>query len=344
MRNFIACCLLAFSFTSIGQEISGTSQEVFYSIGANSSQETISVISSSSLIGESVEVNYEIGTKPGIIQDSTSNVGVIIEPVEVTEQGNNQTLLEEVVVTKQPETLVLSSEAITGAKVEKEEIKVALVIGNASYTKSAKLKNPLNDANGMDSALTKIGFQVIKVLDADYNAMRKGLSEFSKIAKDADVALFYYAGHGLQVDGENYLVPINANIETKEQVALETIGIGMVIKTLEMTSNHARLNVLVLDACRSNPFQTWSRSSGGGLAQVNPPNGTLIAFATSPGSTAADGVNGHGLYTGELIQQLENHQRIEDVFINTRISVEEKSHGQQSPWELARLRGKYYLK
>ena len=82
----------------------------------------------------------------------------------------------------------------------------------------------------------------------------------------------------------------------------------------------------------------------GGVAQVNPPNGTLIAFATSPGSTAADGTNGHGLYTGELIKQLDGHQRIEDVFINTRVAVEQKSYGQQSPWELARLRGKYYLK
>lgn len=336
MKSLIVITLLLFSFGVNGQQIKGESSEQFYSIGSSSSKTSSNqVITNSSLVGESLPVTYEIGESKK-------------QPVEVTEEKQElvaqPSAEEEAQASKKPETLIVPSAVITGVKPVEEQIKVALVIGNESYTKSAKLENPINDANGIDSALTKIGFKVIKVLNADYSAMRKGLSEFSKQAKDADVALFYYAGHGLQVDGENYLIPIGADIETKEQVALETISISLVIKTLELTSNHERLNVLVLDACRSNPFQTWSRSTGGGLAQVNPPNGTLIAFATSPGSTAADGTDGHGLYTGELIKQLDGHQRIEDVFINTRVAVEQKSHGQQSPWELARLRGKYYLK
>jgi hypothetical protein len=340
MRKLFTIGLLFLSFGAMTQEIKGESSEQFYSIGSSASASSTEVVTSFSLVGESSEVLYEIGEKKEI-----PKVVAVVEKTETTDKVTKEpSATEQANATKQTETLVVPSHVITGTKPLAEQVKIALIIGNANYTKSAKLKNPINDANGIDSALTKIGFKVIKVLDADYNTMRKGLSEFSKLAKDADVALFYYAGHGLQVDGENYLIPIGANIETKEQVALEAISIELVIKTLEMTSNHQRLNVLVLDACRSNPFQTWSRSTGGGLAQVNPPNGTLIAFATSPGSTAADGVNGHGLYTGELIKQLESHQRIEDVFINTRVAVEEQSKGRQSPWELARLRGKYYLK
>ncbi len=339
MKGFILISLFTLSFGVIGQEIQGVSSAKFYAIGVEGKTTADEVapqkiITATSLIGIGKEKTYAIGEK---------KKEVVLEVKKDKEQPT-KSLEEETIELKKAETLLVPSVVFTKVKAINEQVKIALVIGNAGYTKSAKLKNPINDANGIDSALTSIGFKVIKVLDADYNGIRKGLSQFSKEAKDADVALFYYAGHGLQVDGENYLVPINANIETKEQVALETISIETVIKTLEMTSNHKRLNVLVLDACRSNPFQTWSRSSGGGLAQVNPPNGTLIAFATSPGSTASDGANGHGLYTGELINQIKNHQRIEDVFINTRISVEEKSKGQQSPWELARLRGKYYLK
>lgn len=338
MRKIILLSFLFVSLSLFSQQIQGESSEQYYAIGGESSHEMGQVITGNSLIGVSPEVVFEIGEKK--IVDQKNESAEISQKAEVHDEGVEEGLK----AIKQPETIVVPSKVFVGTKPLEEQVKVALIIGNANYTKSAALKNPINDANGMDSALTKIGFKVIKVLDADFNSMRKGLSDFSKAAKDADVALFYYAGHGLQVDGQNYLVPLNANIESKEQVALETISIDMVLKTLEMTSNRQRLNVLVLDACRNNPFQTWSRSSGGGLAQVNPPNGTLIAFATSPGSTAADGTGGHGLYTGELMKQLEDHQRIEDVFINTRISVESKSKGKQSPWELARLRGKYYLK
>jgi hypothetical protein len=339
MKKLIVFFLVSFSLTGWSQEINGSSVAVYYSLGKEIGIKAEAVVSSTSIIAESPEIEVSIGDKHEVILEKTTE-----NFVDTLVLQKYQNVEKEVNEIKKTETILLPSTVFTSVKPINEQSKVALIIGNADYTKSAKLKNPLNDANAIDSALSNIGFKVVKVLNADFNGMRKGLSDFSKLAKNADVALFYYAGHGLQVDGENYLVPINANIETKEQVALETISIEMVIKTLEMTSNQKRLNVLVLDACRSNPFETWSRSTGGGLAQVNPPNGTLIAFATSPGSTAADGIDGNGLYTGELIKQLGNHQRIEDVFINTRVAVEEKSHGQQSPWELARLRGQFYLK
>lgn len=312
MKNIIIS--LFFCGTSLfSQEISSWSESVKYNISPQENS-----IDPDAIIGISESKDYAIGDK-----------NLSRELTKPTNDNSNSGPIPKAKTTMGP----------VG-----DGTKVALVVGNANYTKNAKLKNPINDANSIDSALRAINFTVIRVTDADYNAMRKALSQFGKEAKDADVAFFYYAGHGLQVDGENYLIPLGANIETKEQVALECLSTKLVLKTLEMTASHSRLNVMVLDACRNNPFESWSRSSGSGLSAVTPPNGTLVAYATSPGKTAADGTGGHGLYTGELIKQLVERQRIEDVFINTRVQVEYKSHGQQSPWELARLRGKYYLK
>ncbi len=312
MKN-ILIVLLLIGTNLIGQEITGWSKGSRYNI-----KKSLTTTHPNAITSTSESKHYKIGDK------SLSR--------ELTKPSNSNT------------NTVPIPEAKTSIGLSGDGTKVALVVGNANYTKNAKLKNPINDANSIDSALTAINFKVIRVTDADYNAMRKALSQFGKEAKDADVAFFYYAGHGLQVDGENYLIPLGADIETKEQVALECVSTKLILKTLEMTASHSRLNVMVLDACRNNPFESWSRSSGSGLSAVTPPNGTLVAYATSPGKTAADGSAGHGLYTGELIKQLVEKQRIEDVFINTRVQVEYKSHGQQSPWELARLRGKYYLK
>ena len=223
------------------------------------------------------------------------------------------------------------------------ENKVALVIGNSTYTNSADLQGrPLNDANDMAATLESIGFKVIKAIDANLQEMNDAIRSFGKENKLADVALFYYAGHGLQTDEENYLVPVGADINTKDDVEFECIKVATVQRLME-TNRSDKLNLLILDACRNNPFKSWARGGEEGLADMTPPSGTLIAFATAPGQTAANGDGRNGLYTGELIKQLKKHQRIEDVFINTRVEVENKSAGEQSPWELARLRGIYYL-
>lgn len=330
MRAFIITWFCLLTFGLAGQEIEAWSDPVFYNMQISSSG-----MSSNAIVGESEVINVAIGEKlpeEPKVEEVVLQQEIIVEGTPTTEP-----LVQTNVTNVDLSNQGLANDSLYG-------VKVALVIGNANYTKNAVLKNPINDANSIDSALQAINFKVIKVLDADYNTMRKAVSMFGKEARDADVAFFYFAGHGLQVDGTNYLIPLNANIETKEQVALECLSTELVLKTLEMTSSKSRLNVMVLDACRNNPFESWSRSSGSGLSAVTPPNGTLVAYATSPGKTAADGSGGNGLYTGELIKQLGTHQRIEDVFINTRVEVEEKSHGQQSPWELARLRGKYFLK
>ena len=146
----------------------------------------------------------------------------------------------------------------------------------------------------------------------------------------------------MQLEEINYLLPVSAKINDKNDVSFESVSVATVQKIME-TSNDNRLNLIILDACRNNPFRTWERGGETGLTGMTPPSETLIAFSTSPGATSSNGNTRNSLYTGELIKQLKLSQRIEDVFINTRVEVERKSGGQQSPWELARLRGKYFL-
>ena len=224
--------------------------------------------------------------------------------------------------------------------------KIALVVGNGSYLHSAPLRNPKNDAIAMSLTLEELGFQVIEVIDATRNVMMDALKEFSAGIKNTDIAFFYYAGHGMQVKGINYLIPIDAQfINGESDVEFESISVEMLTKIMNSYINSKdRLNLLVLDACRNNPYRTWSRGGDAGLASMSAPSGTLVAYSTAPGSVSADGTGNNGLYTGELIKQLRISQRIEDVFINTRNAVENKSNGTQSPWELARLKGQYFLK
>jgi WD40 repeat protein len=222
--------------------------------------------------------------------------------------------------------------------------RLALVIGNGNYAQAGKLNNTLNDANAMASVLQELGFEVIKIIDGSYEQMKNGIYTFGDRIQDANVSLFYYAGHGLEVDGTNYLVPVDANIQSALDVKLKAIPLTGVIRTMEF-ANDEGLNMLILDACRNNPFPTGKRSGGSGLAQIQPPSGTLIAYATDPGSVASDGTDqANGLYTGELVKQLRVSQRIEDIFMNTRNAVEKLSTGKQRPWEEARLKGVFYLK
>lgn len=220
--------------------------------------------------------------------------------------------------------------------------RVALVIGNANYSSNALLQNPVNDANAMADVLTELNFEVIKVLDGDYEKIKNTIYEFGSKIQDVDVSLFYYAGHGIEVDGENYIVPVDAVLESPIDVKQKTIPVTGILKTIEY-SNEESLNLIILDACRNNPFPTGKRG-GAGLAKETAPSGTLIAYATDPGSVASDGVGENGLYTGELVKQLRIPQRIEDVFMNTRNNVEDLSNSQQRPWEEARLKGVFYLK
>jgi WD40 repeat protein len=219
----------------------------------------------------------------------------------------------------------------------------ALIIGNGDYVQSAKLKNTVNDAKSMEAALKELNFEVQTLLNASYEQMKEAVLRFGDRIQEADISLFYYAGHGLEVDGTNYLVPTDATINSALDVKLKAVPLTGITRTMEY-ANDEGLNMIILDACRNNPFPTGKRSSGSGLMRVQAPSGTLIAYATDPGATASDGDGVNGLYTGELVKQLRISQRIDDIFMNTRNEVERISNGSQRPWEEARLKGVFYLK
>ena len=221
-----------------------------------------------------------------------------------------------------------------------EESRYALVIGNGGYHGSP-LRNPVNDANDMAKALTRIGFNVDKQINADRRQMREAVRRFADRIKRGGVGLFFYAGHGVQVDGENYLVPIGADIKAKFDVKDQCLSAEYVLGAMEDAGN--RLNIIILDACRDNPFRGF-RGGGRGLATMNAPVGSLLAYATAPGSTASDGPASNGLYTSMLLRYLTNPgQDILDLFIKVRRDVMAASDGTQIPWETHSLTSHYYL-
>ena len=222
------------------------------------------------------------------------------------------------------------------------ERRIALVIGNAKY-KEGPLSNPVNDANDMEAVLKSSGFRVIKALDATQKQMNRAIFEFGELLTHDSVALFYYAGHGLQVRGKNYLIPVDAEIKSESSVRVESVDVDGVLDQL----SNSELNVVILDACRNNPFERrTSRSLGaaGGLAQMEAPKGSLIAYSTAPGKTAADGEGRNGLYTQALLRYIkEPGLTIEQVFKNVRREVARSTRDAQMPWESSSMTGEFYF-
>ena len=180
--------------------------------------------------------------------------------------------------------------------------RVALVIGNGAY-KDTPLKNPINDANDMARSLEALGFSVIKVTDANLRTMHMALNEFSHNLAQGDVALFFYAGHGLQFQGENYLLPIDNQILSASDVRYEAFQVGRLLGRMEDAQS---MNIIILDSCRNNPLgRGFTRSLERGLAVIQQkPEGTFIAYATAPGKTAADGEGVNGLFTTALLNHI----------------------------------------
>lgn len=229
-------------------------------------------------------------------------------------------------------------------QVKKSLVKVALLIGNSTYQESGKLKNPVNDVELMARTLRSLDFEISEYKNANYKEMMNAIRDFTRKLGTADIVFFYFAGHGLQYQGSNYLLPVDLRPDTNPaELPFSSINAEIILKSLEYT-NRESLNIIVLDACRNNPYSTGARSSGSGLTELKPPSGSLIAYATSPGSVAFDGTGENGVYTAALAEELQKAQRLEDVFMNTRLKVEENTKGSQSPWELMRLRGVYRLK
>ena len=233
--------------------------------------------------------------------------------------------------------------ACAGAQAETES-RVALVIGNGAYKHAPVLANPVNDATGMAETLRGLGFKVISAVNADRNEMVRAISEFRRTMRAGGVGLFYYAGHGIQVSGKNYLLPVDAEILEENDAAFLAIDLDAVARELE--SAGVQLSLYILDACRDNPFQRGTRGMGrNGLAAIDAASGSVIAFATAPGRTADDGSAGHGLFTGELLRTMvKPGLELEDVLKQTAASVQAASKNQQTPWYNSAFYGHFYFK
>ncbi len=221
--------------------------------------------------------------------------------------------------------------------------RVALVVGNSSY-RASPLTNPRNDANAMADLLSKAGFVVDKQLDTDLGQLQSAVDRFGQAIRDPKVkfGLFYYAGHGLQQDWRNYMVPVTANIRTAADVPRQAVDVSNLLRYMEQTTDRSFL--IVLDACRDDPFAGNFRPAAKGLSQFDAPVGSLLAYATSPGAVAQDGEGRNGLYTGYLLKEFAvPGARLEDAFKRVRLSVRLASRGAQVPWESTSLEEDLYL-
>jgi hypothetical protein len=218
---------------------------------------------------------------------------------------------------------------------ESKPARVALVIGNAAY-KEAPLANTLNDARDVAKNLEAAGFKVLLREDATLKQMQLAIREFGDLLGRKSSGVFYFAGHGVQVRGRNYLVPVDADIAREDEVAFSALDLAAVLEKMDTARNP--LNLVILDACRNNPFATKFQLAATGLAQIDAPAGTLIAFSTAPGSVASDGSGRNGLYTQHLLREMvKPGAAVEEVFKGVRAAVRKESGGKQVPWESTSL-------
>jgi uncharacterized caspase-like protein len=209
--------------------------------------------------------------------------------------------------------------AFSGVNGTQAATRTALVIGNADYP-SAPLTNPVNDAMDVARVLRGLGFDVIEKTDAGKCEMLLAVDEFAKRLRHAEIGIFYFAGHGMQIQGRNYLIPVKAHVTSETDVQFEAMNAGRVLG--KMQDAGTKLNIVILDACRDNPFKRSFRTDSKGLAQMNAPKGTIIAYATAPGSVAADGAGRNGLYTKHLLNNLgAAGLDVHDIFRDTGIAV-----------------------
>jgi uncharacterized caspase-like protein len=228
------------------------------------------------------------------------------------------------------------------------EKRVALVIGNSAYQNTPGLPNPVNDASDMSAALKKRGFKTIEGFDLDKQAFDRKVRDFSNILADAEVSLFFYAGHGLQVAGQNYLVPIDAKAETADALDWEMVRLDLVQRTMERVSS---TSIIFLDACRNNPLArnlaramgTRSAEINRGLAAVESGVGTLISFSTQPGNVAVDGSGRNSPFAGALVKNISSNSDLSTILISVRNDVIRETQGKQVPWEHSALRAKFYF-
>lgn len=220
----------------------------------------------------------------------------------------------------------------------------ALVIGNAAYPDGNDLANPVNDATDFGAKLKGYGFEVIVATDVTAKEMEKRLKEFRKLLDTHEVGLFFFAGHGMQIEGSNYLLALDTDMDSETDAKHSSLSLDKVVDV--MANSRASTKIIVLDACRNNPWERkWHRGPGvRGLASVYAPKGTIIGFATSPGEVAYDGVGRNGTYTSALLQHIDTPDcSIEMMFKRVRNTVAAASAGKQTSWEHTSLSGEFYF-
>jgi uncharacterized caspase-like protein len=218
----------------------------------------------------------------------------------------------------------------------------ALVIGNGRY-QDVPLKNAQNDAKAIAEQLTRVGFEVTLKLDSTRSEMVETIRAFgAKLGKQKGIGLFYFAGHGAQLAWRNYLIPVDAKIKNIAEMQAQAVDMETLLESMTRARN--AMNLIILDACRDNPFGGDVRVGQKGLSQVDAPPGTLLAYATAPGNVAADGSGANGLYTEHVLKEmLMPAAKIEDVFKRVRLNVRRQSRGQQVPWESTSLEQDFYF-
>jgi hypothetical protein len=233
-----------------------------------------------------------------------------------------------------PERAVRVKEQIRGRR-------LALVIGNGGY-KSSPLKNPVNDAYDMALTLRKLGFEVIHKKNINQRTMEKTIRDFGERLRKDSVGLFYFAGHGMQVDTRNYLIPIGAEIDKETEIKYEAVDAGRILDEMDTAGNN--LNIVILDACRNNPFARSFRTGERGLARMDAPTGTIIVYSTAPGMVAADGVGRNATYTKYLLKYITTPGlTVEQVLKKVRVDVIRETGSKQVPWESSSLTGDFYF-
>ena len=220
--------------------------------------------------------------------------------------------------------------------------RLALVMGNAAY--AVPLANPVNDAVDIAAKLKSLGFEVILLTDKTKEQMNRAIDDFGRQATGYDVALLYYAGHAVQYKGTNYLIPVNAELKAESDIEYDCTSVDRALAKME--DSRTKLKIVLLDACRNNPFErSWHRTAGsGGLSFMNAPMGTFIAYSTAPNKVALDGTGRNSPYTAELLKKLDiKRLKIEDLFKQVREGVLEKTNQQQVPWDQSSITGEFFF-
>lgn len=220
--------------------------------------------------------------------------------------------------------------------------KKALVIGNSRY-ESAPLGNPANDARAMGEALNGAHFDVTVKLDAPRSELMQAVQNYTEaLARQQAVGVFYFAGHGVQLAWRNYMVPVDAKLQDAGEIPKQCVELGDLLTGITKARNP--LNLIILDACRDNPFGTLAGVDHKGLSQMDAPLSTLLAYATAPGNVASDGSGDNGLYTEHLLKEIRvPAAKVEDVFKRVRLQVRRRTNGQQIPWESTSLEEDFYF-